>query len=65
MPSSDGEICSTLTRGIQDIAAILPLLGPEQYLVQVCSALAHEYLYAAASPMSIFGSGQRGIHDID
>ena len=47
---------STLTGGIQDIAAILPLLGTEQCSVQVSSALTRGYLYAAATPMSIFGS---------
>ena len=56
MSSSDGGIGSTLTGGIQDIAAILPLLGTEQCSVQVSSALTRGYLYAAASPMSIFGS---------
>src|ERR1700728_1478915 len=49
-------IGSTLTGGIQDVAAILPLLGTEQCSVQVSSALTRGYLYAAASPMSIFGS---------
>ena len=47
---------STLTGGIQDVAAILPLLGTEQCSDQVSSALTRGYLYAAASPMSIFGS---------
>ena len=56
MSSSGGGIGSTLTSGIQDIAAILPLLGTEQCSVQVSSALTRGYLYAAASPMSIFGS---------
>ena len=50
------EICSTLTGGIQDISAIPPLLGTEQCSVQVSSALTRGYLYAAATPMSIFGS---------
>ena len=54
--SSSREIGSTLTSGIQDIAAILPLLGTEQCSVQVSSALTRGYLYAAATPMSIFGS---------
>ena len=49
-------IGSTLTGGIQDIAAILPLLGTEQCSEQVSSALTRGYLYAAATPMSIFGS---------
>jgi hypothetical protein len=56
MSSSDGGIGSTITGGIQDIAAILPLLGTEQCSVQVSSALTRGYLYAAATPMSIFGS---------
>jgi hypothetical protein len=49
-------IGSTLTGGIQDVAAILPLLGTAQCSDQVSSALTRGYLYAAASPMSIFGS---------
>ena len=47
---------STLISGIQDIAAIIPLLGTEQCSIQVSSALTQGYLHAAASPMSIFGS---------
>jgi hypothetical protein len=46
----------SVTGGIQDIAAILPLLGTEQCSVQLSSALTRGYLYAAATPMSIFGS---------
>ena len=46
----------TIASGIQDIAAILPLLGTQQCSIQVSSALTRGYLYAAASPMSIFGS---------
>ena len=56
MSSSGGGIGSTLTGGIQDIAAILPLLGTEQCADQVSSALTRGYLYAASTPMSIFGS---------
>ena len=56
MSSSGGGIGATITGGIQDIAAILPLLGTEQCSVQVSSALTRGYLYAAAAPMSIFGS---------
>ena len=56
MSSTGRGIGSTLTGGIQDIAAILPLLGTEQCSVQVSSALTRGYLYAAATPMSIFGS---------
>ena len=54
--SSSVGIGSTLTGGIQDIAAFLPLLGTEQCSEQVSSALTRGYLYAAATPMSIFGS---------
>ena len=56
MSSSHGGIGSTLTGGIQNIAAILPLLGTEQCSDQVSSALTRGFLYAAATPMSIFGS---------
>ena len=54
--SSGRGIGATITGGIQDIAAILPLLGTEQCSVQVFSALTRSYLYAASTPMSIFGS---------
>ena len=56
MLSSSGGIGSTLTGGLQDIAALLPLLGTEQCAEQVSSALTRGYIYAAATPMSIFGS---------
>ena len=46
----------TLTGGIQDISALLPLLGTEQCEDHVSSALTNGYLYAAATPVSIFGS---------
>jgi hypothetical protein len=49
-------VAGTLTGGIQDIAALLPLLGTEQCEDHVSSALTKGYLYAAASPMSLFGS---------
>src|SRR3979411_3386761 len=53
---SSTTIAGTLTGGIQDIAALLPLLGTEQCEDHVSSALTKGYLYAAASPMSLFGS---------
>jgi hypothetical protein len=56
MTSIGGGIGSTLTGGIQDIAAFLPLLGTEQCSIHVSSALTRGYLYAASAPMSIFGS---------
>lgn len=49
-------IGGTLTSGIQDISALLPLLGTEQCEVHIGSVLTEGYLYAAATPMSIFGS---------
>jgi hypothetical protein len=49
-------VTGTLTGGIQDIAALLPLLGTEQCEDHVGSALTNGYLYAAVSPMSLFGS---------
>ena len=56
MSSGGGGIGSTLTGGIQDIAAFLPLLGTQQCSIHVSSALTRGYLYAASAPMSIFGS---------
>jgi hypothetical protein len=45
-----------LTGGIQDVSALLPLLGTEQCEAHACSALTEGYLYIAATPMSLFGS---------
>ncbi|KAJ8092828.1 hypothetical protein PM082_023657 [Marasmius tenuissimus] len=47
---------NTISSGIQDIAALLPLLGTEQCERHVGEALQKGYLYAAATPLSIFGS---------
>src|ERR1700675_4717314 len=49
-------IGGTLTGGIQDISALLPLLGTEQCEDHIGSAITNRYLYVAAPPMSIFGS---------
>ena len=48
----------TLTNGIQEVSALLPLLGTEQCERHVGSALekGKGFLYAAATPLSIFGS---------
>jgi hypothetical protein len=49
-------ILGVATAGIQDVSALLPLLGTEQCEKLVTSALQRGFLYAAAAPMSIFGS---------
>jgi len=54
--SQPPNVGTTLTGGIQDIAALLPLLGTDQCEKHVGSALEGGYLYAAATPLSIFGS---------
>ena len=56
MSSNSGGIGLTLIGGIQSVAAILPLLFTQQCADHVSSALTRGYLYAAASPLSIFGS---------
>ncbi|KAJ7909321.1 hypothetical protein B0H13DRAFT_1616630, partial [Mycena leptocephala] len=51
---------TTISSGIQDISAILSLFGTEQCELHVGSALcgggSGGYLYAAITPVSIFGS---------
>jgi hypothetical protein len=54
--STGNSIGGTITGGIQDIAALLPLLGTEQCEDHIASGLTDGYLYVAATPMSIFGS---------
>ena len=56
MSGPSQSIGRTLTGGIQDIAALLPLLGTDQCEKHVGSALDGGYLYAAVAPLSIFGS---------
>jgi hypothetical protein len=51
-----GSISTTITGGIQDVSALLPLLGTEQCEDHASSALTKGYLYAAATPMSLFVS---------
>ncbi|KAJ7745945.1 hypothetical protein DFH07DRAFT_748667, partial [Mycena maculata] len=55
-----GAFDTTLAAGIQDLSAILSLLGTEQCERHVGSALRGGrrggYLYAAVTPISIFGS---------
>ncbi|KAJ6588780.1 hypothetical protein B0H19DRAFT_1248387 [Mycena capillaripes] len=45
----------TLTSGIQDISAFLPIFGTDQCEKHVGAALEKGFLYAAAAPLSIFG----------
>jgi hypothetical protein len=52
-PQSFGK---TLIGGIQDIAALLALLGTDQCEKHVGSALDGRICYAAATPLSLFGS---------
>jgi hypothetical protein len=47
---------STISGGIQDISALLPLLGTEQCEKHIGSSLNNGFLYAAVTPLSIFGS---------
>ncbi|KAJ2936349.1 hypothetical protein H1R20_g743, partial [Candolleomyces eurysporus] len=49
-------VIGVATSGIQDVSALLPLLGTEQCAALATSALERGWLYAAATPMSIFGS---------
>jgi len=56
MSDPSTTIGKTLTGGIQDISALLPLLGTDQCENHVGSALEGGYLYAAAAPLSLFGS---------
>ncbi|KAG7096444.1 hypothetical protein E1B28_003880 [Marasmius oreades] len=46
----------TISNGIQDVAALLPLLGTEQCEQHVGTALEKGFLYAAATPLSVFGT---------
>lgn len=49
-------IVGVATSGIQDVSALLPLLGTQQCENHAFQALQRGFLYAAATPMSIFGS---------
>ena len=67
-PVSSGSVGATLTGGIQDVSALLPLLATDQCEAHASSALTEGYLYIAATPMSLFGSlglaraGLKNIH---
>ncbi|KAJ7580084.1 hypothetical protein C8J56DRAFT_1058396 [Mycena floridula] len=47
---------ATITDGIQDISALLPLLGTDQCSLHVGSGLTGGFLYPQASILSLFGS---------
>jgi hypothetical protein len=53
MNSSPGM---SLVSGIQDISAFLPVIGTEQCERHVGEALDGGFLYAAATPLSLFAS---------
>lgn len=44
------------TSGVQDVAAILPLLGTEQCERHIACAMERGFFYVAGTPISIFGS---------
>ncbi|ESK88599.1 hypothetical protein Moror_3125 [Moniliophthora roreri MCA 2997] len=56
MSNQSPNFGDTLSAGIQDVAALLPLPGTEQCERHVGSAPQKGFLYAAATPLSIFGS---------
>ncbi|KAJ7027433.1 hypothetical protein C8F04DRAFT_965180, partial [Mycena alexandri] len=47
---------TNLVSGIQDISAFLPIIGTDQCEKHVGTALTGGFLYAAATPLSMFGS---------
>ncbi|KAJ7115192.1 hypothetical protein C8R44DRAFT_552365, partial [Mycena epipterygia] len=55
MDSSTITAGTSLVSGIQDISAFLPHLGTDQCEKHVGEAPKGGYLYAAASPLSLFG----------
>lgn len=54
--SNASSVTSTVTGGIQEISALLPLLGTDQCEEHTGSALGKGYLYSGVTPISIFGS---------
>lgn len=53
---ASSNFSGTITGGIQDISALLPLLGTEQCEKHVGSSLDRGFLYSSVTPISIFGS---------
>lgn len=57
IPAPTPTAIGTITiSGIQDVSGFLPLLGTEQCEDHVSNVLDRGYLYAAGTPMSMFGS---------
>ncbi|KAJ7770625.1 hypothetical protein B0H16DRAFT_1365093, partial [Mycena metata] len=54
--SAPTSILGVATSGIQDISALLPLLGTDQCEKHISGALDRGLSYVAATPLSIFGS---------
>ncbi|KAJ6510645.1 hypothetical protein C8R45DRAFT_1068614 [Mycena sanguinolenta] len=54
--SSSAAAGTSLVSGIQDLSAFLPIIGTEQCERHVGEALAGNIFYAAATPLSLFGS---------
>ncbi|KAJ7473421.1 hypothetical protein FB451DRAFT_1249219 [Mycena latifolia] len=50
------SVGTSLVSGIQDISAFLPIIGTDQCEKHVGEALDGGFLYAAATPLSMFGS---------
>ncbi|KAJ6509851.1 hypothetical protein DFH09DRAFT_999709 [Mycena vulgaris] len=50
------SVIGTLASGIQDVSAFLPIFGTDQCESHVGEALVQGFLYAAATPLSLFGS---------
>ncbi|KAJ7679260.1 hypothetical protein DFH06DRAFT_1078727 [Mycena polygramma] len=50
------SVLGVTTTGIQDISALLPLLGTDQCERHISDALDGGFCYVAATPLSIFGS---------
>ncbi|KAJ7573800.1 hypothetical protein C8J56DRAFT_839832, partial [Mycena floridula] len=53
---AQNSVGTTLVSGIQDISAFLPIIGTEQCEKHIGSALDGGFMYAAATPLSMFGS---------
>jgi len=54
--SESASFGGIVSQGVQDVAALLPLLGTEQCKKHLSLSLQKGYLYAAVAPLSIFGS---------